>query len=99
MENVKLAESGVLCKMDGGTFHSFTKNMRISNSGAMCHITNNDTGLYEITKINESVKGCAGKMSTTTKSKLCMKICQADGTEWVHIMCPMKYCDKASGNL
>ena len=42
----------MLCIINGENFHSFTKNIRIGNSGVSCHIINNDTGLYDITKIN-----------------------------------------------
>ena len=31
--------------------------------------------------------------------KLCMKVCQVDGTEWLHILWPMKYNTKAGANL
>ena len=58
MENVKkLKEVGILCNVDGKTFHLFTKNTWIIDYCDSCHITNNDTGFYGITKINELMKG------------------------------------------
>ena len=56
MKNVKKpTEAIILCTIDGETFHSFTKNTWIGNSGASCHTTIDDTVLYDITEINKSV--------------------------------------------
>ena len=49
MEDVKQpSEAGMICTIDGETLVLFTKNTRIGDSGASCHITNNDTGLYDV---------------------------------------------------
>ena len=61
--------------------------------------TSNDTGLYNTTEINELVQGSADNMSTTKKGKHCMKVCQADFTEQIYALWPMKYCAKADANL
>ena len=37
---------------DADTSYSFTRNTWIGHSGALCHITNDDTGLYDITDID-----------------------------------------------
>ena len=50
-------EAGVLCMIDGETFHLFMKNTWIGNLGASCHITNDETGLYDVTEINKLVEG------------------------------------------
>ena len=57
----------------GETFHSFAENMWIGNSGASCHITNNDTSLYVVIEINKVVQGSVGNMFTTKKGKLWVK--------------------------
>ena len=77
-------EAGILCTIDGETFHSIAKNTWIDNSGASCHITNNNTGLYDITEINKLVQGILGIISATIKGKLCMKVCPVDGSENVY---------------
>ena len=60
---------------------------------------NNDTDLYNVTKINWLVWGSAGNVSITKKGKLCMKACQVDGTEWAHILWSVKHCAKAGASL
>ena len=48
-EDVKQSsEAGVICTIDGNTFFLFTKHTGIGDSGASCHITNGDTGLYDV---------------------------------------------------
>ena len=73
--------------------------MQIGDSVALCHITNEDISLYDVTKINKLVQGNAGNIPITNKGKLCISVCQVDGTKQVHILWPMKYCAKAGANL
>ena len=42
----------------------------IGDSGASCHMTNCNTGLYNITDINKSIQGSSGIMPAMKKSKL-----------------------------
>ena len=95
----KPMKAGMLCTIDGETFHSFMKNMLISDSGVLCHIANNNTTLYNIANINELVQGSLDNMSITMKGKLHVKVHQVDVTELVHILWPIKYCTKAGANL
>ena len=47
-EDVKQpSEAGIMCAINGNTFRLLTKNMWIGGSVVSCHITNNDTGLFE----------------------------------------------------
>ena len=70
-EDVKqLLETGMMCTIDGDTFFSFIKNTWLGDSDASCHIANNDTGLYDITNIDESIQGSSGIMPATKKGKL-----------------------------
>ena len=70
-EDVKQpSEAGMMCTIDSDTFFSFTKNTWIGDSGASCHITNNDTGLYDITDINKSIQGSSSIMPVMKKGKL-----------------------------
>ena len=74
------------CMIDGETFHLLTKNMKISDLDASCHITNYDTGLYDIIEINKSVKGSLGNMFATKKDKLHMKVPQVHGSKRLHVL-------------
>ena len=81
----------MMCTIDGDTFFLFTKNTWFGYSGASCHITNDDTDLYDITDINESIQGSSSIMPATKKGKLQVKVCQVDGTEQVHTLWPEKF--------
>ena len=63
-------EAGMMCTINGDTFYSFTRNTWIRDSGASCHITNDDTGIYDVTDINESIKGSSRIVPATKKGKL-----------------------------
>ena len=57
----------MMCTIEGDTFLSLMKNMWIRDSGALCHLTNNFTGLFDIIDINESIQGSSGIMPATKK--------------------------------
>ena len=90
--------AGMLCIINGKTFHSFTKNTLSGNLGASCHITNNDTGLHYNTNIKESVQRSLGNTSTIEKGKLHIRVHQVYGSKRLHILWPVKYCAKAGVN-
>ena len=98
MENVKQPSNAGMCVIDSDTF-SFTKNTWIGDSGASLHITNTDTGLYDVTDIDESIQGSSGIMTAMNKGKLRVKVYQVNGTEWVHTLWLMKFSPKAGANL
>ena len=65
----------------------------------MCCITNDDTGLYDISNIDESIQGSSGTMPATKKGKLQVKVQQVDGPEQVHTLWSVKFCPKVGANL
>ena len=79
-------EAGMLCTINGETFHSFTKSTWIGDSQALCNITNNDTSLYDVTKI-KLVQGCLGNMPAMKKRKQQVKVHQVNGSKKLHIQC------------
>ena len=83
-----------MCTIDVDTFYSFTKNIWIGDSHASCHITYDDTSKYVITNIDESIHGSMDIMPTNPH----VNVWQVDGTEWVHTLCPMKFCLKVGAN-
>ena len=44
-----------MCTIDDDMLYSFTKNTWIGDSGVSCHITNDDTDMYGVTDIDESI--------------------------------------------
>ena len=95
VENVKMStEAGKLCTIDGDTFYLFTKSTWIGDSGALCHIMNDDVGLFNVIKINKLIQGSYRNMPAMMKGKLCINIRQVNGTEWAHTLWPVKFCAK-----
>ena len=100
VENEKQSsETGMICTIDGTSFHSFTKNTWIDNSGASCHIANDENGMYEVIEINESIQGSSDIMPATKKGKLRVTVRQVNGQEQVHTLWPVKFCPTAGANL
>ena len=63
-------EAGMMCTFIGQSFCFFTKHTWIGDLGASCHITNNDTGMYDVTHIDRLVQGGLGSISATKNGKL-----------------------------
>ena len=75
MENVKLpTKAGMLCTIDGDTYESFKIIAWLGDSGALCHIPNDDTGLFNVIDINELIQGSSGNMKAVEKGKLCINV-------------------------
>ena len=68
----------MMCTIDGNSFHMFTKNTWIGNSGTSCHITNDETGMFDVIEIQESIQGSSGTMPATKKGKLQVTIQQVN---------------------
>ena len=75
----------MMCTVDGDTF-LFTMNTWIRDSAASCPITNDDTGLYDVANINESIQGSYSIMPAMKKGKLQVKVCQVNRNKWVHTL-------------
>ena len=87
----------MICTIDRDTF--FCSQRRIRDSGVSCHITNDDTHLFDVIDINKLIQGSSRIMSALKKCKLHISVWQADGTEWVHTLWLMKFSPKAGANL
>ena len=71
MEDVKQPlEAGMMGTIDGDTFFLFMQNTWIGDSDASSHITKDNTGLYDITDIKDSIQGSFSIMPTMKKGKL-----------------------------
>ena len=49
-------------------------------------MTNNDSGLCDITNIDESIQGSSGIMPVMKKGNLRVIMHQVNGTGWAHIL-------------
>ena len=100
MDNIKLPmEAVMLCTIDGDIFYLFTKNTWHGDSKVSCHITYNDTHLFNDIDIDKSIQESFGNMPAIKKRKLCIIMQQVDRTEHVHNLWPMKFCPKVDANL
>ena len=79
MEDVKQpSEAGMMCTIDGDTFYLSTKNTWIRDSGALCHITNDATGMFYISYIDDSIQETSSIMPATKKGKLWINVWQVE---------------------
>ena len=67
-------------------FTHLHKNTWFGHFDALCHITDDDEGLYDVTNINSLVQGSLGSMSAHKKGKHCVKVRQVDGKEKANIV-------------
>ena len=81
----------MMCTINGTSFHLFMKNTWISDSGASCHITNDENGMYDVIEIDELVQGSSGIMPATKKGKLRVTVQQVNRQEQVHTLWPVKF--------
>ena len=58
--------------------------------GLLCHIINNDSGLYDVTSMIKLVDGSSESIPTTKRDKLHMKVKQLEWSEKMHIIWPFK---------
>ena len=66
--------------------NTLLRNTWIEDSSASCYVTNDDTGMYDITDIDESIQGSSNILPAMKKGKLHVNVCQVDGTEWVQTL-------------
>ena len=81
-------EAGMLCTIDGEIFHMFAANTWIGDSSASFHISNNDTSLFNATKIHELVQVRLGTMHAAKKGKLYVSVHQINGAKQMHTLWP-----------
>jgi len=93
-------EKVLKCTIQGNTYPSYTESTWYGDSGASCHITNDDNQYDDVEKINELIGGIGPDDVVATKKgkKKCM-IKQAECEKLKRIIYPCKYCKDASDNL
>ena len=67
-------------------------------SGLLCYITNNDTSMYNVTDIDESMQGSPSTMPAIKKGKQHVDVWQLDGTKCVYTLLPVKCCPRAGAS-
>eukprot|EP00984_Skeletonema_dohrnii_P022875 scaffold11976_cov67-Skeletonema_dohrnii-CCMP3373.AAC.1 len=100
IESILKGEKGLRCTIDGQVYPSFTKKTWFGDTGASCHITNDDSGMYEVESIDEPIAGIGRDCIRATKKgkKLC-QIEHSDGTIVEKVLSPCKFAAEASDNL
>ena len=70
----------------------FNENTWIGDSGASCHMTNDDSGMFDMRTIDEEITSGSGKPMTATKiGSNRVKSIQCDGTMQFFMMTNVKY--------
>ena len=64
---LSICETGMMWTIDGELFFIITKNMWIEDLSASCHITNNDTGVYNNIDIDEPFQVSSGNMKAAKR--------------------------------
>ena len=70
--------------------------LRIQHFQSVC---NDDIWMYDVTDIDKSIQGSSGNVEAAKKSKLYVKVRQADESDILHTLWPVGNCEKASENL
>lgn len=94
-----IKEKALVCTINGRTYPSFTKNTWIGDSGASCHITNNDSKMYDVKNIDETVSGVSGGIQATKIGKVNVQVKQVNGATVNTTLSQVKYCPEATENL
>ncbi len=100
VESILKGEKGLKCTIDGHVYPSFTKTTWFGDTGASCHITNDDSDMYDVELIDEEIGGIGPTSIRATKKgkKKCL-ITQNDGTVTEKVLYPCKYAEDASDSL
>ena len=85
--------------IDGDTFHTFTKNTWVGDTGASCDMCHDDTMLFDVTDISEPIQGFSGVMTATKKGKMRCLARQVDGSTTELLRTNVKFCPNSSVNL
>ena len=93
------SETGMMHTINKELLVMFTQCIWVRDYSLPYHITNNDTAMYDVIKIDESIQGSSFNMKAAQKGKLHVKVRQVDGSEILHTLCPVKYCKQAGTNL
>ena len=88
-----------MCAINKQSFYMFTKHTWIDNLSTLNHITNDDTGMYDVTNIDELEQGRSGTISVRKKEKLCTIVRQLDGSKRLNTLWPVKYSLKVGASL
>ncbi len=100
VQSVLKGEKGLKCVIGDSQYPSFTKNTWTGDTGASCFITNDDSDMYDVEPIDESIGGIGpDPLRATKKGKKKCLIKQADGTLTEKVLYPCKYAADASDNL
>ena len=67
------------CMIDGNRYPAFTGKTMYSDTAFSCHLTNDDTEMYDVVLINDNVSSIGGAVTTTKKGKKRYIFFNADG--------------------
>ena len=86
--------------VNGDQYARFCKHTWIADTGTSCHVTNDDSDMYDVTEISELIGGAGPEsIMATKKGKLRRLAIQRDGSLIEKVLDPVKYAPKARESL
>ena len=89
-----------MCKIGENYYPNFTPNSWHGDTAASCSIDNDDSGMFDVEVIDETIGLVGGhRIRATKKGKKKVAFRQADGKLVERIIAPVKYCATAQERL
>ena len=79
------------CMIDGFQHPSFTENTMHGDTASSCHLTNDDSGMFDVVIICAKVRGIGGSVIATKKGKKRYRYICEDGSSVEIVLDPMKF--------
>ena len=79
------------CMIDGNRYPAFTDNTMYGDTASSCHLTNDDTDMYDVVLINDNVSGIGGAVTATKKGKKRYIFVNEDGSSVERVLDPVKF--------
>ena len=93
-------DQGLVCKNDKIKYPLFTSNTWYSNSCTSCTISNDELGLFDSKKVDETISGIEGQLVTASKvGKKKILFLQSNGKITERILGPVKIFSNATERL
>ena len=92
-ESKVIKTPGMSNVLDRVKYSPFTRLTWIGDSGSSCHLENDDSGMYDVTTINEVIRTAekGNSMRATKMGRKKYVVRQIDGTESIKVLYPVKY--------
>ena len=84
------------CMIDGNSYPAFTDSRMYGDTATSCHLTDDDTGMYDVVLINENVSGIRGDETATKKGKKWYIVVNEYGPSMERVLDTVKYSENGT---